>query len=132
MSVEREFSNFHPLGATEDFSNFPQRYVLGLDAGDITSFEYQPGSVIWQSASVSELPEYRCPEWDSGPIPVTLSDMQEALEMFGAPEMSMARQYALNLILDRDNRFNEEEQAVYDETLLDLEYGPGFRLRAHP
>jgi hypothetical protein len=40
--------------------------------------------------------------------------------------------YRIRIARDRDGRFNREEQKVYNDTLIELEYGPGFLLRAHP
>jgi hypothetical protein len=40
--------------------------------------------------------------------------------------------YRLRVALDRDDRLNTEEQRVYDDTQIELEYGSDFFRRAHP
>lgn len=135
MSVEREPCIIHPSGSSEsELEFFPQRYALGID--DSRALE----------AAAADLPELflpRCPERNSWTLSVPLSELQgEILDMVsmgavvppGAYKLSPAIHYtyALNIALDRDDRLNREEQHVYDETQLELEYGPNFRLRAHP
>ena len=41
-------------------------------------------------------------------------------------------QMAIQVAQDRDNRLNKEEARVYNDTLIELEYGFGFFQRAHP
>jgi len=40
--------------------------------------------------------------------------------------------YRLKVAIDRDNRLNGEERRIYDDTVCELEFGPGFLRRAHP
>lgn len=40
--------------------------------------------------------------------------------------------YCLRMAQERDSRFNNEEQRVYDDTRIELEYGSDFFRRAHP
>jgi len=133
MSVERQSGDVDSIRTAEDeLEFFPQRYVLGADV-PLGQFD-------------TDLPELflpRCPERNSWTLSVPLSELQgEFLEMFGAPAVvppgthpippAVYYTYALNVALDRDDRLNREEQQVYDDTQLELEYGPNFRMRAHP
>lgn len=38
----------------------------------------------------------------------------------------------LNIAIDRDSRLNTEEAREYKHTQVELEFGEGFHLRAHP
>jgi len=40
--------------------------------------------------------------------------------------------YRLQLAIDRDERLTTAEVRVYNDTLIELEYGPDFFFRAHP
>lgn len=40
--------------------------------------------------------------------------------------------YRTRVALDREDRLNNEEKRVYEDTILMLEYGPNFFRRAHP
>lgn len=42
------------------------------------------------------------------------------------------RALKLKVALDRDDRLNNEERRVYEDTLVELEFGAGFFRRAHP
>lgn len=42
------------------------------------------------------------------------------------------RAYRLKVAMDREERLNNEEKRVYEDTVLILEYGPNFFRRAHP
>jgi hypothetical protein len=53
------------------------------------------------------------------------------LTPYSAP-LELDYPYRLRLALERDAKFNTEEQWVYDDTAIELEYGVGFLRRAHP
>lgn len=40
--------------------------------------------------------------------------------------------YRLKVALDRDNRLNTDEKRIYDDGLVEHEFGSGFFRRAHP
>jgi hypothetical protein len=42
------------------------------------------------------------------------------------------REFRARIALERDERLNTEERKVYDDALIELEFGKGFFLRAHP
>jgi len=60
--------------------------------------------------------------WGAGPVPSTGYDNPSPAN----------REYRARVAFDRDERLNWEERRVYDEALIELEFGPGFFRRAHP
>lgn len=82
-------------------------------------------------------------ERDAGQVPEPLSEVQGEV-MFGYAVTSPSPLYTydnpssevikhtMRLAAERDSRLNSEEKQVYDYTRIELEFGPGFLLRAHP
>lgn len=98
---------------------------------------------IVTAEEVRRLFGFRSPEGDAGQVPEPLSEVQGEV-MFGYAVTSPSPLYTydnpssevikhtMRLAAERDSRLNSEEKQVYDYTRIELEFGPGFLLRAHP
>lgn len=105
-----------------------------------------PGTLVWGPSTGPCVPGLRdrgIPERDSGQVPEPLPSVQgEVMYGFMAPSntplytydnpSSEVVKHTMRLAAERDGRFNSEETRIYNDTKVELEFGSGFLLRAHP
>lgn len=111
--------------------------VVGPSGSDTVQAYINPHESYITAADLREMRDNGCSEWVAWALSETVPELQgeEVIGYgYGYYENSSARNVAflLKLALDRDDRFNTEERAEYNRTLVELEFGAGFFQRAHP
>lgn len=118
----------------------PSPYASGEVIPGHISYDPMSNDYIISAAAVRELQIPSGTEWFSRALSQVVPGLQGGEVIgYGPPPQSVypnrserSRAYHLKVAVDRDNRLNTEEQAEYNRTMVELEYGIGFFQRAHP
>lgn len=114
----------------------------GIIPGEV-QYHISPAESIITAADMRRLFGPSIPERDAGQVPQPLSELQgEVMYGFIAPSAgplytydnpsSEVVKHTMRLAAERDGRLNAEETRIYNDTNIELEFGSGFLLRAHP
>jgi hypothetical protein len=124
-------------------SSNPNTYAPGGVIPGEVQYRISPAESIITAADVRRMFRTCFPERLPWPVPESLPRLQgEVMYGFAVPSPAPLYTYdnlspevikhTMRLAAERDDRFNAEETRVYNDTNIELEFGSGFLLRAHP
>lgn len=117
----------------------PGGLVVGIDGSDTVGVYIGRHEPVLSAEDLLRMFRASLPQGYPWEVPQSVPGVQGEMIGFAAPmstwydnKSDHNRAYRLNIAIDRDARFNYEEQIEYDRTLAELQFGSGFFLRAHP